>query len=89
MESILKVNIFYKYFFLKLNPVIFRNSRHFLNFYYMKCFWFAAKHRELIYKFFNAAKRQSKHTKIQNVVGISNYHRTKLLKKVLIKNVHL
>ena len=34
----LKVNIFYKYFFQKLSPVIFRNSRHFLDFYYMKCF---------------------------------------------------
>ena len=42
----------------------------------MKCFWLVAR-------------RQPKITKIQNVAGISNYYRTKLLKKVLIKNVHL
>ena len=36
--GLLKVNIFYKYYFQKLSPVIFRNSRHFLNFYLMKCF---------------------------------------------------
>ena len=35
------------------------------------------------------ARRQPKVTKIQNVAEISNYYRTKLLKKVLIKNVHL
>ena len=74
--EILKVNISYKYFFEKPSPVIFRNSRHFLNFYHMKCFWLVAR-------------RQPKVTKIQNVAGISNYYRTKLLKKVLIKNVHL
>ena len=33
--------------------------------------------------------RRPKVTKIQKVAGISNYYRTKLLKKVLIKNVHL
>ena len=38
IRSLLKVNIFYKYFFKKLTSLIFRNSRQFLNFYYMKCF---------------------------------------------------
>ena len=36
---ILKVNIFYKYFFKKLSPVIFRNSRHFLNFLLYEMFF--------------------------------------------------
>ena len=31
-KILLKMNIFYKYFFKKLSPVKFRNSRHFLNF---------------------------------------------------------